>query len=393
MTCRADTVGFWSYRACPDDPPVAADRLRAVVRWQAVDEISQSGPDLDYTIQTDALGLTPRVSRDGIMGLVGNPVRLYPGLDTATVDLAFTLYTPGYLPRELAVIVGPVVGFPNSFTPAKPTLADPDGNVALHRDAIVLRGRTVQLVPGQLDPVPVPLVPIAIIGTWWVFPPANVDPDTVIEPANLVSLHPGLYTDRATTGDSVVRRDLAHVAGQDKTLVAPVVRGETTARISDRVGVVGPGTVLAFEPSRPDRVEYVHVTLVNGASTDDQPATVTLAYRLQLDHEQGTDVQVVTPQAPAAASAFVRDGIRSDRVAFLAGMAGVTAGVVEIVGTTVFPEYQTASLYSTTSDSNGLFRLPPLSRVASVKLQTPALKLVTSPDYGRYENLVDLVNP
>jgi len=26
-------------------------------------------------------------------------------------------------------------------------------------------------------------------------------------------------------------------------------------------------------------------------------------------------------------------------------------------------------------------------------LQTPALKLVTSPDYGRYENLVDLVNP
>ena len=59
----------------------------------------------------------------------------------------------------------------------------------------------------------------------------------------------------------------------------------------------------------------------------------------------------------------------------------------------MFPEYQTGSLYSTTSDSNGFYRLPPLSRVASVKLQTPALKLVTSPDYGRYDNLVDLVNP
>jgi hypothetical protein len=393
VTCRADTVGFWNYRSCPDDPPVAADRLRAVVRWQAVDEISESGPDLDYTIKTDALGLSSRVSRDGIMGLVGNPARLYPGLDAATVDVAFTLYSPGYLPRELTATIGPVVGFPNNFTPAKAKPGDPDGNVALHRDAIVVRGRTVQLVPGQLDPVPVPLVPISIIGAWWVFPPANVDPDTVIEPANLVSLHPGLYTDRVTTTDSVVRRDLQHVVGQDKTLVAPAVRGDTSARISDRIGVVGPGTILAFEPSRPDRVEYMQVTLVTGASTPDQPATVTLAYRLQLDHEQGTDVQVVTPQAPAAANAFVRDGIRSDRVAFIAGMTGVTGGVLEIGGTTVFPEYQTGSLYSTTSDSNGFYRLPPLSRVASVKLQTPALKLVTSPDYGRYENLVDLVNP
>lgn len=391
MTCRTDTVGFWSYRSCPDDPPVAADRLRAVVRWQAIDEITQSGPDLDYTIKTDALGLTPRVSRDGIMGLVGNPARLYPGLDTATVPVAFTLYAPGFLPRELEAIVGPVVGFPDNFTPAK--AGDPDGNVALHRDAIVLRGRTVQLVAGQLEPVPVPFVSIAISGVWWTFPPANVDPDTVVEPANLVSLHPGLYTDRLTATDTVTRRNLQHVVGQDKKLVAPAVRGDTTVRLSDRIGVVGPGTILAFEPSRPDRVEYVVVHLVSGASTPDQPATATLAYRLQLDHEQGTDVQVVTPQAPAAANAFVRDGIRSDRVAFLAALGGVTTGVVEVGGSTTFPEFQTASLYSTTSDSNGFYRLPPLSRVASVKLQTPALKLVTSPDYGRYENLVDLVNP
>ena len=75
-------------------------------------------------------------------------------------------------------------------TPAKAKPGDVDGNVALHRDAIVLRGRTVQLVPGQLDPVPVPLVPISIIGTWWVFPPANVDPNTVIEPANLLRMVP-----------------------------------------------------------------------------------------------------------------------------------------------------------------------------------------------------------
>lgn len=390
MTCRADRVGFWSYRSCPDDPPVAADRLRAVVRWQAIDEITEQGPNIDYAIRTDALGLTPRISRDGIMGLVGNPARLYPGLDTAFEPVAFTLYSPGYLPRELEVDVGPVAMFPYDFTPAD---AGDHGIVTLHREAIVLRGRVVKLVAGVLDPVPMPGVPVSIDGAWWTFPPANVDPATVMQPANLVSLHPGLYSDRELTVDTLQRRDMAHVVGQDKKLALPAVRGEATARISDRIGVVAPGTVLAFEPNRPDRVEYVVVKHVEGASTPDQPATVTLAYRLQFDHEQGTDVYVVTPQAPAAANTLVRDGVRSDRVCFLSGMTGVTAGVVEIDGSTMHPEYQTASLYSTISDVDGFYRLPPVSRVASVKLKTPALTLVTSPDYARYENLVDVVNP
>ena len=386
MTCRSDTVGMWAYRACPDDPPVAADRLRAVVRWTAIDEITGTGPTLDFIIKTAALGLTPRVARDGIMGLVGNPARLYPGLDTGTVDLAWTVSAPGYLPRELAITLGPVAGFPASFDPADA------GAIAMHRTAVVLRGRVVQLVAGMLDPVPLAGVTVSLAGVWWTFPPANIDPDTVINAPDLVSLHPGMYADRQLGVDSVRRRDLAHVVGQDKTLVGPAVRGDTSVRLSDRIGVA-PGTLLAFEPARADRVEYVAVTNVVGASTPDQPATATLAHRLQLEHEQATDVHVMTPQAPAAPELLVRDGIRSDRVVFVAGLGGVANGVVEIGGGTAATEYQTASVYSSTSDSDGYFRLPPLSRVASVKLQTPALTLVTSPDYGRYENLVDVVNP
>ncbi len=385
MTCRTDIAGAWRYRSCPDDPPVAADRLRAVVRWAAVDEITETRPTVDYTIRTEALGLIPRVARDGFMGLVGNPARLYPGLDIASVDIAWTLSAAGYLVLERSITLGPIAGFPDQFTPADA------GVLWLHRPAIVLRGRLVQPIAGQLEPTPLPFVPITLTGVWWTFPPADVDPSTVMKPADLVSLHPGLYAERSLGADSVRRRDLAHVAGQDKTLALPAVRGEATARISDRVGVV-PGTILAFEPSRPDRVEYVAVTNVAGASTADQPATVTLAHRLHLDHEEGTDVEVRAPQPPAAANLLDRDGVRGDQVAFLAGMAGMTAGVVEIGGGAA-PEYQTASLYETMSDGDGYYRLPPISRVASVKLQTPALTLVTSPDYGRHDNLVDLVNP
>jgi hypothetical protein len=385
MSCRTDTAGAWNYRSCPEDPPVAADRLRAVVRWSAVDEITENGPNVDFTIRTQALGLTPRVARDGFMGLVGNPARLYPDLDLNFVDLAWTVEAPGYLSRERTIRLGPVFNFPNDFVPAD------DGVLAVHRTPFALRGRAVQLIAGALNPTPMPLLPVAVTGLWWTFPPADADVIAARKPADLVSLHPGLHGDRQLGFDTVTRRDLAHVLGQDKTLVLPAARGTSSARISDRVGVVV-GTILAFEPTRPDRVEYVAVTAVAGASSDDQPATVTLAHRLLLDHEEGTAVHVVAPQAPLASHPLVREGVRADRVAFLDGMAGVTAGVIEIGGGLAPVEYQTASLYSTTTDGDGYYRLPPLSRVASVQLQTPALKLVMSPDYGRYENLVDLVH-
>jgi hypothetical protein len=386
VTCRADTANGSSYVFCPDDPPLAADRLRAVVRWAAVDEITNSGPDVDYTIRTDANGLQPRISRDGLMGLVGNPARLYPGLDAATVNIAYSVAAPHYIARDLEVTLGPIVGFPAQFAPVDA------GILWLHRKPFVLRGRVIQL--GGLNPTPLAGVPVQLAGVWWTFPPASVDPNTVIVPANVVSLHPGLYAERVQGTAALRRRNLAPVAGQDKTLVLPATIGGVTVRVSDRIGVAV-GTVLAFEPGQADRVEYLTVTGVTGASTDDQPATLTLAHPLRLDHEEGTSVQVVAPQAPAVNNLFARDGIPSERVAFLAAMNAVTAGVVEISGGPA-PEYQTVSLYSTVSDAEGYYRLPPLSRVASVKIQAtqaPAQELVMSPDYGRYENLVDVVYP
>lgn len=387
MTCRTDLANGWTYRFCPDDLPVAADRLRAVVRWVAVDEITNDGATLDYTITTPALGLSARVGEDGVMGLVGNPARLYPGLDTTGIDIAFSLVAPGYLPRNLEATLGPVPGFPNQFQPADL------GTVFLHRQPFVVRGRVVKL--GALDPTPMAGVPIWLAGLWSTFPPANVDPATVIEPPNVVSLHPGLYADRQNGTDGLRRRDMTLTVGQDKTLVTPAVAGDTSVRLSDRVNVTV-GTVLAFEPARADRVEYVEVTAVAGASTDDQPATVTLSHPLQMAHEQQTGCVVATPQAPAATLAISRDAVAGEEVAFLSGLGGLTAGVVEIGGGAAAVEYQTASLYSTMSDAGGYFRLPPLSRVASLKLhadQAPAQELVMSPDYGSYANLVDVVYP
>jgi hypothetical protein len=389
MTCRPDIADGLRYTFCPDDPPRAADRWRAIVRALVRDEITQLSPDVEITVKTTAVGPWPRVASDGLVGLIGNPARLYPGLDAAMVDIPFSIEAPGFLRRELDAILGPIAGFPDAFAPADV------GTVLMHRTAIVMRGRAVRVT--GIAPTAQAGVAVSLAGVWSTFPPPDVVPDTVIEPPNLASLHPGFYSDRQSSVDGVHRRNLVLAVGEEKTLLLPAARGDSTVRVSDRKNLVA-GNVLAFETARPDRVEYVLIAKVVGASTDDQPATVTLAYPLALGHAQGTTCVRATPQAPGADNLLTRDGIPGDRVVFAAALTGITDGVVVEASGGATPEYQTARLYAAVSDADGFYRLPPISRVASVKLRAQRLGLttqepVTSPDYRRYENLVDVIFP
>lgn len=388
MTCRPDVAGGLRYTLCPDDPPRPADRRRAVVRALVLDETTQLAPELEITVTTSAPGLVARVARGGLVGLIGDPGRLYPGLDAASVDLALAVSAPGFLRRELDARLGPVAGFPDAFAPADL------GTVWLHREAIVVRGRAVKRT--GIIPAPQTGVAITLAGVWSTFPRYDVDPATVIEPANLVSLHPGLYTGRTPAVDGLRRRDLVLAAGEDKRLLRPAAPGHRTLWISDRRNLVA-GSVLAIEAARPDRVEYVGVTQVAGASTEDQPATVTLAHPLALGHSEGASCVRATPQPPGTDNPLTRDGIAGDRVAFSA-LAGVADGAVVEISGGAAPEYQTARLYAAVSDADGFYRLPPIARVASVKLRAQRAGLTTqepviSPEYRCYENLVDVLFP
>ncbi|HYT73163.1 MAG TPA: hypothetical protein VEL79_00320, partial [Vicinamibacterales bacterium] len=193
------------------------------------------------------------------------------------------------------------------------------------------------------------------------------------------------------------RRDMVLAAGEEKTLVRPAVPGNRDVRISDRVNL-NPGDVLAFETAVPDRVEYVAVFAVHAGAVPDEPATVTLTYPLALPHEQGAVCVRATPQPPAANNLFVRDGVPAEQVAFLAALTGLVDGATAELGGGAAPEYQTVRLYETTSDANGFYRLPPISRVASIKLHAdfgalPAQEPVVSPDYRGFQHFVDVSFP
>lgn len=386
MICRSDVSNGLVYELCADDPPRAADRVRAVVRWVAIDEITRDAPEVEFTVATSVLGLTPRVASSGRMGLIGNPGRLFPGLDTNSVPISYSVAAPGYLRRDLQAKLGPVPGFPSAF------FALERGELAMHRTAIEIRGRVGRM--GGLSPTPLAGAAVRLAGVWSVFPPYNVVPDTVIEPPNLVSLHPGLYADRLAATDGLRSRGMVLAAGEEKTLVRPAVPGDRDVRISDCVNL-NPGDLLAFETTVADRVEYVSVFAVHPGAATDEPATVSLTHPLAVPHEEGKVCVRATPQPAGTNNPLIRDGVPAEQVAFLTALSGLLDGAtVEIRGGAA-PEYQTVRLYQTTSDADGFYRLPPISRVASVKLHADFGALlspepVASPDYRRFQNLVDV---
>ena len=67
---------------------------------------------------------------------------------------------------------------------------------------------------------------VEIVGYWPNFPPANVDPTTVMEAPDLLALSPPFYASRAAGLTQLQRRDVAPVIGQEKTLLLSADRND-----------------------------------------------------------------------------------------------------------------------------------------------------------------------
>jgi len=204
---------------------------------------------------------------------------------------------------------------------------------------------------------------------------------------------------------SVRRRDVVAVPGVDKDLLTWAASGDSTVRLSDQVQLAS-GDVLMIDALNPDLVEYLTIATITGASSADQPASITLTYPLAYEHKPNVVVRKVTLQVAGADNAFARDAISGDSCVFLASMSNLstmsatnTQNVVEIIGGSP-AEYHSLSLFSLQSDALGYFQLPPLSRVAQVDIQADRgggmPSRVTSSitlDYSGDENQVDILFP
>jgi hypothetical protein len=390
MTCRCVAVGHRTYRFCPDQSPVEADRLRSVLRARLVDEITGKPPTGAILVRSERVGLHPRVAAGGIVGLIGKPARLFPHLGASSVDIDLVVEADRYVRRQLVHTLGPMgpsLDYPEEFAPADL------GDIPLHREATTIRGRMV--LGTATGTTPLPTAKVGVTGVWLDL--ASIISAPGASPPYLVSLSPAVYQDLSGSGGVTLRRREVTLQTADrKTLVLPVASGAAAIQVSDRKNL-SPGDLVAIDSDTSDRTEYLEVTAIEGASTVDQSAAVNLALPCAYDHLPGATVTPVAPQAPGTDNTLNRRAIPGDRCVFLDTMTGLAAAsVVEIVGGAV-PEYHQVLRFEAYSDSRGYYRLPPLARVAQLKLQAehPAtsgpLTQMISPDYRFNENRIDLV--
>lgn len=388
MTCRTVSHALRDWRFCPEALPPEGDRNRAIVRGRFIDELSGLPFPSDLHIGTHTSGLRPALSHGGIGGLAGNPARRFPGLAANTVSIDMRVDARRYIPRDFAIDLGPIVNFPNAFQAVNL------GDVAMHRAASLCRGHVMR--ENGITRIPMAGATVRLIGMWPVFPDADDDQPATMQNPAICSLSPGLYADRIAGVDTIAARALNPVAGQEKTVLRPVIVGATDIRLSDRLNLA-PGDILAIEPNHQDRAEFIPVFSVDGASTADQPATVRIVYGCRQEHPSGVQAVRVIPLAAGAANNVTRHGIPGDRTAFLDALSGLgAAATVEIAGSGSV-EYQRVALYEATADPDGAWHFPLLSRVAQIRLRAdhPAppnpLLVNVSPDYDLAEYRVDLV--
>lgn len=391
MTCRTEIVEGEARRFCPDPSPIASDRVRAVLRARVIDEITTEPVAVDISVTTESTLLFPRAAEGGLIGLVGQPARVFPGLDVTFVNLAMRVAAPGYLNLDLGGTLGPIAGFPGVFAPLDL------GSAGLHRIPVEFLGRTLRR--NSLTPIVVAGALIRIDGYWATFPPAGVSPPAVMSPPDLVNLSPGCYAARETPSGTLRARAITPIAGQDKNLRVPAGRGATRIQLTNR-STLAVGSTLIIDDGNPAIREYMVVSFVDTSSGVDEPAWITLAHSIAHTHLDGAFVRVGNPQVPGIANAITRPAIPGDATVFLGGLAGLVAGgIVELSDAFSAPEYHQLSLYETVSDADGYFRLPPIARVAMILLHSQRLPLAPpadariTPDYRVAENRITVMFP
>jgi hypothetical protein len=239
------------------------------------------------------------------------------------------------------------------------------GDLLLHRLPTVISGRV--LLNAGTAVTAIAGAAITLTGVWRSLPPANL----VVPPASpdLVSLNPGIYADSSAAGSQVQGLKFLGAPGPDKNLLNDAMAAQPQLRLSDR-HLIAPNDILAIDTADSERTEFVTVKTVTGASSDDLPALVTLTSPLRSSHRQGATVHKIQFQNVGPVITLSDDAIAGDVCIFINGIVNLASSpFVSITQGAMPTEYHSASYFQATSDAQGFFRLPPISRVAQCGLR------------------------
>jgi hypothetical protein len=388
MSRRTVQLGNRIILFSPDDPVPPVNRIQAVMKVRVTDELTGTAPDGRITLEVKERGFLARLGSDGFGGLIGIPQQFFQAFQAPARSVHLTISAERYLSRELEPNVPKGPNFPLTFTP-------PAIDVALHRQPVFIAGRTGRLINNASTPLAG--AQISVTGIWRTPPPANVV--VASDPPNIVALQPPLYIDRAALTQSLAPRDLPPVTGNDKALMDDVAASANPIRLSNRLGLAA-GNILLIDAEQPDLAEFIAIKSLPTTAPADQPTAVTLDRPLIFSHRREAVVRQVNPQAPGTSRNITVDAFSGDSCLFLSDLTGLSgAAEVEITGAPEPDEYHKLTQFTVTSDADGYYRFPPLSRVAQLEIhaekiigaQTFQATTTFRPDYQQRDNRLDFM--
>lgn len=378
----------------PDDPIPAGLRTSALVQSRAVDEltlepvagvITAMPAGAAFESPQARAAVNPRTASGGVVGLVGLPSRALPLLQLVAYEVGVRVSAAGYLPLSATQNLGPQPQFPAQFTQAR--LPD----LLLHRTPVLFAGRTV--VRTASATVPLAGAVVTISGIWRLAPTQALSPPPLAP--ELVAAFPPLWDrqDAATTTLRMVT--LTPDVANAKHLLRPAAAGTRELLLSDQVAVVA-GQRLLLDNGDPWRREAIVIASITGSSSPAEPALVTLEYPLAFLHQAGASAHRADVAVVGANTSLAFDAIAGDTTLLVSNVAALATGLVEIFDGASVPQYHALTTYTATSDADGFWSLPPLSRVALVELQAthgahPTIARRLAPAYPRREQRADFV--
>jgi hypothetical protein len=363
MTARAISIDGADWTYAPDLPPRGAERSQALLRAVVLDEVLGRAADGPMQTTTSVRGAIAKASGGGLVGVVGRPGQIFFGPAVALSPIDMAVQAKGFLPLELQAVAGPQPGYPDSFA------AVDLGTIMLHRTPVTLSGRVVSRALGPLAGATV-----AINGVW----PVQQRPMGAPVAANVLPALATLYADRPV-GGTLRRRNLTN-APQVKTLQRAAPAGSQVIRLTDRLGLAA-GQILMIAFPDQDRAESIVIASVSTASSDDQPADIELIFPVKRDHAAGTPAARAVPAAGGPANAITRAARRGDVSVWTAALAGIGPATtnIEITGGPAASEHHATRRYVATTNAEGHWRLPPIHRVAAVRLTASHAAIAVPP--------------
>lgn len=280
----------------------------------------------------------------------------------------------------------------------------PGTRVALHRNPVALCGRVVRVPAIGGSPTPVLNASVTLADFWLTLQDVRTSAVVAGVPVGaMTGAGPNTFAVSLAQG-VIARRPVGATAGtialapaplEEKRLLAGLNRGDTTLRLSSRRNVIVT-SILRVGKGDAQASEIRTVTGVVALGGLDDEAVMTVDSPMLRPQSAETRVDRMLPAAAPLPLTFREAAEIGDSTVLLDALPAAPVQALQVHSPGIADEYHDCGLYTATSDANGYFRLPPLHRMAQIRLDVndgvaPApFSFFIEPDYDGPEQWIDL---